>query len=39
VLFDLDGTPCDLGIYGGPHAFLRTVEVRRDAPVDTRKKK
>lgn len=38
-LSDPDGTPGDIGIYGGPHAFLRTVEVRRDAPVDTRKKK
>lgn len=38
-LSDPDGTPCDLGIYGGPHAFLRPVEVRREGPVDTRKKK
>ncbi len=38
-LSDPDGTPSDLGIYGGPHAFLRPVEVRRDAPVDTRKRK
>lgn len=38
-LSDPDGTHGDIGIYGGPHAFLRTVEVRRDAPVDTRKKK
>ena len=38
-LSDPDGTPGDVGIYGGPHAFLRTVEVRREAPQDTRKKK
>lgn len=38
-LSDPDGTPGDVGIYGGPHAFLQTVEIRRDAPVDTRKKK
>lgn len=38
-LSDPDGTACDVGIYGGPHAFLRPIEVRREGPVDTRKKK
>lgn len=38
-LSDPDGSPCDIGIYGGPHAFLKPVDVKREAPIDTRKKK
>lgn len=36
---DPDGTACDIGIYGGPHAFLSAIELRRDPPLDTREKK
>ena len=36
---DPDGSPCDIGIYGGPQAFRQPIEVPRSAPVDTRKKK
>lgn len=38
-LTDPDGTPCDVGIYGGPQAFRHLIEVRRTAPVDLPKKK
>ncbi|MEW5702943.1 MAG: right-handed parallel beta-helix repeat-containing protein [Candidatus Zixiibacteriota bacterium] len=38
-LNDTDGSPCDIGIYGGPQAFRHPVEVPRSSPVDTRKKK
>jgi len=36
---DPDGTPSDIGIYGGPHAFRRSLDVPRTGPIDTRKKK
>ncbi|MBI3872337.1 MAG: right-handed parallel beta-helix repeat-containing protein [candidate division Zixibacteria bacterium] len=38
-LTDPDGTRSDIGIYGGPQAFRSPIEIRRDAPVDTRSKK
>jgi hypothetical protein len=38
-LTDPDGTRSDIGIYGGPQAFRKPVEIPRSAPVDTRKKK
>lgn len=38
-LTDPDGTRSDIGIYGGPQAFRRPLEIPRSAPVDTRKKR
>lgn len=37
-LTDPDGSPSDIGIYGGPQAFRTPVPVPRTGPVDTRRK-
>jgi len=36
---DRDGTPGDIGIYGGPNAFRSPVEIRRSASIDTPRRK
>lgn len=38
-LTDPDGSPCDIGIYGGPQALRRPIDVPRSAPVDIPRKK
>ena len=38
-LTDPDGSPCDIGIYGGPRAFRNPVEFKRNAPVDKPRRK
>ena len=38
-LTDPDGTPSDIGIYGGPQAYRQAVEVPRTAPVDIPRRK
>jgi len=38
-LTDPDGTPSDIGIYGGPQAFRRPLEVPRTGPIDIKRKK
>lgn len=36
---DPDGSPGDIGVYGGPNAFRGPVTVSRSAPVDTPRRK
>ncbi|MBD3298224.1 MAG: hypothetical protein GF341_06185 [candidate division Zixibacteria bacterium] len=36
---DPDGSPSDIGIYGGPNAFREPIEVRRDPPQNPPKKR
>ncbi len=36
---DPDGSPSDIGIYGGPQAFRHAVEIPRTAPVDIPRRK
>ncbi len=36
---DPDGSPSDIGIYGGPNAFRQTMEVHRDPPMNPPRKK
>jgi hypothetical protein len=38
-LTDPDGSPSDIGIYGGPQASRQAVEIPRSAPVDLPRKK
>jgi hypothetical protein len=38
-LTDPNGTACDIGIYGGPQAFRRIIEVPQSGPVDIKSSK